>query len=50
MPVLRIVWSFNQGEIMFPELAEIRIRDDVAWDDFQNAIHIVVARKLEIPV
>ena len=49
MPVLRIVSCFNQSEIMFPELAEIRIPDNVAWDDFQNAVHIVVARKLEIP-
>ena len=49
MPVLRIVSCFNQSEIMFPELAEIRIPDNVAWDDFQNAVHLVVASKLGIP-
>lgn len=35
---------------MFPELAEITLTADVAWEDFQNAIHILVARKLEVPV
>ena len=50
MAVLRIVWSFNQAELVFPELPAIPIRDDCAWDDFQNAIHIIVARKLELPV
>ena len=50
MAVLRNVWSFNQAELVFPELPAIPIRDDCAWDDFQNAIHIIVARKLELPV
>ena len=49
MPVLRIVSFFNQSEIMFSELTEIRIPDNVAWADFQNAVHLVVASKLGIP-